>query len=105
MTGSPLARNCSSTTAALATAASSVPSYTDQQASDLASVVADPVRADGASTTLFGASAIPLLAMLALRSLVPSGYMPQGGGALSLSVTICSGLGDDRADISIDRDG
>ena len=46
-----------------------------------------------------------LLAMLTLRLLVPAGYMPQVGGALSLSVTICSGLGDDRADITIDRDG
>ncbi|WP_314430336.1 hypothetical protein, partial [Microbacterium lacticum] len=50
----------------LTQASASIPSYTDQQAKDLASVVADPVRADGASTTLFGASAIPLLAMLAL---------------------------------------
>lgn len=45
-----------------------------------------------------------LLAALALRLLVPAGYMPQGGGALSLSVTICSGLGEDRANITIDRD-
>ena len=47
-------------------ASTSLPSYTDQQASDLASVVANPVQAEGPSSTLFGASAIPLLAMLAL---------------------------------------
>ncbi|WP_314853864.1 YhgE/Pip family protein [uncultured Microbacterium sp.] len=47
-------------------ASTSLPSYTDQQASDLASVVANPVQAEGTSSTLFGASAIPLLAMLAL---------------------------------------
>lgn len=50
----------------LDTAASALPSYTDQQATDLASVVSDPVTASGTSSTLFGASAIPLLAMLAL---------------------------------------
>lgn len=47
-------------------ASTSLPSYTHQQASDLASVVANPVEAEGTSSTLFGASAIPLLAMLAL---------------------------------------
>ena len=47
-------------------ASTSLPSYTDQQASDLASVVANPVQAAGTSSTLFGASAIPLLVMLAL---------------------------------------
>ncbi|MBD3940343.1 YhgE/Pip domain-containing protein [Microbacterium sp. NEAU-LLC] len=50
----------------LHTAADSLPSYTDQQATDLATVVADPVDADGAGSSLFGASAIPLLATLAL---------------------------------------
>ncbi|GAA1637231.1 YhgE/Pip domain-containing protein [Microbacterium flavum] len=50
----------------LDTAASALPSYTNQQATDLASVVSDPVTASGTSSTLFGASAIPLLAMLAL---------------------------------------
>ncbi len=50
----------------LTQASAAVPSYTDQQASDLASVVADPVTTTGTSSTLFGASAIPLLAMLAL---------------------------------------
>lgn len=50
----------------LETAATSVPTYTDAEAESLASVVADPVEADGLGTSLFGASAIPLLAMLAL---------------------------------------
>ncbi|KAA9111480.1 YhgE/Pip family protein [Microbacterium rhizomatis] len=50
----------------LHTAAASVPNYTDAQATNLASVVADPVAAKGIGTNLFGASAIPLLAMLAL---------------------------------------
>ncbi len=50
----------------LQTAANSVPTYTDTEATSLADVVADPVGADGVGTSLFGASAIPLLAMLAL---------------------------------------
>ncbi len=50
----------------LATASDSIPSYTDTEATDLATVVADPVAADGAGTSLFGASAVPLLATLAL---------------------------------------
>jgi len=50
----------------LAEAAGSLPSYTDQQAADLASVISDPVSADGAGSSLFGASAVPLLAALAL---------------------------------------
>ena len=50
----------------LTTASESLPSYTDQEATDLASVVADPVEADGVGTSLFGASAVPLLATLAL---------------------------------------
>ncbi|MFD4960544.1 YhgE/Pip family protein [Microbacterium sp. NPDC058389] len=50
----------------LHTASTSIPSYTDQQATDLATVVADPVETDGVGTSLFGASAIPLLATLAL---------------------------------------
>ncbi|WP_125132842.1 YhgE/Pip domain-containing protein [Microbacterium sp. 10M-3C3] len=43
-----------------------LPSYTDQQAQSLASVVADPVAAKGLDTNLFGASAVPLLAAVAL---------------------------------------
>lgn len=50
----------------LHTAADSLPSYTDAEAKSLAGVVADPVAAKGIGTQLFGASAIPLLAMLAL---------------------------------------
>ncbi|WP_341997100.1 YhgE/Pip family protein [Microbacterium sp. LWH7-1.2] len=50
----------------LATASDSLPSYTDDEATDLAAVVANPVEAEGVGTSLFGASAIPLLATLAL---------------------------------------
>jgi putative membrane protein len=50
----------------LSTASGSIPSYTDDEATDLAGVVADPVAAEGVGTSLFGASAVPLLAMLAL---------------------------------------
>lgn len=47
-------------------AADALPSFTDQQAKSLATVVADPVTAKGVGDSMFGASAIPLLAMLAL---------------------------------------
>ncbi|MGZ0068623.1 YhgE/Pip family protein [Microbacterium arborescens] len=50
----------------LDTATAALPSYTDQQATDLASVVAAPVEAEGLGAELFGASAIPLLTGLAL---------------------------------------
>ncbi|GAA1700021.1 hypothetical protein GCM10009808_16990 [Microbacterium sediminicola] len=50
----------------LHTAADSLPTYTDEEAENLAEVVADPVAAEGIGTSLFGASAIPLLATLAL---------------------------------------
>lgn len=50
----------------LDTAVAQVPTYTDDQAKSLATVVADPVAAEGVGTNLFGASAIPLLAMLVL---------------------------------------
>lgn len=50
----------------LDTATEALPSYTDAQATDLASVVAAPVEASGLDTNLFGASAVPLLAGLAL---------------------------------------
>ncbi|MCP2370703.1 putative membrane protein [Agromyces terreus] len=50
----------------LRTASQSVPSYTDAEAQSLASVVADPVAAEGSGDSLFGASAVPLLATLAL---------------------------------------
>ncbi|GAA1464682.1 YhgE/Pip family protein [Microbacterium thalassium] len=50
----------------LHTAVEEIPSYTDEEAADTAAVVANPVAAEGLGTNLFGASAIPLLAMLAL---------------------------------------
>jgi putative membrane protein len=50
----------------LHTAADAIPTYTEDEATSLADVVANPVEADGIGTSLFGASAIPLLAMLAL---------------------------------------
>ncbi|WP_248242543.1 YhgE/Pip family protein [Microbacterium kunmingense] len=50
----------------LATATEEIPTYTDGEATDLATVVADPVAARGVGDNLFGASAIPLLSTLAL---------------------------------------
>lgn len=50
----------------LGTAVEQVPSYTDAEATSLADVVANPVETEGVGTDIFGASAIPLLAMLAL---------------------------------------
>ncbi|MCR2812540.1 YhgE/Pip family protein [Microbacterium sp. zg.Y1090] len=50
----------------LTTATDALPSYTDEEAADLASVVADPVAAEGLGNNLFGASAVPLLVTLAL---------------------------------------
>ncbi|WP_029144711.1 YhgE/Pip family protein [Microbacterium luticocti] len=47
-------------------AADALPSFSDEQAKSLASVVADPVAAEGLGENMFGTSAIPLLAMLAL---------------------------------------
>ncbi|MDZ8276805.1 YhgE/Pip domain-containing protein [Microbacterium aquimaris] len=52
--------------AGLQSAVDEIPTYTDDEARTLASVVADPVEADGIGTDLFGATAIPLLAALAL---------------------------------------
>ncbi len=63
---SQLASGTSDLAGGLKTASASIPSYTDDQATDLAAVVADPVTATGVGTQLFGASAIPLLAVLAL---------------------------------------
>jgi len=62
----PLADGTDELASGLRTAADSVPAYTDAEAASLADVVADPVEAHGLGTSLFGASAIPLLAMLAL---------------------------------------
>jgi len=50
----------------LTQASDSLPSYTDRQATDLATVVSDPVSAQGTSSNIFGTSAVPLLATLAL---------------------------------------
>ncbi|GEP48584.1 DUF3533 domain-containing protein [Microbacterium saccharophilum] len=50
----------------LHTAVEAIPSYTDDEATDLASVLADPVAAEGVGSSIFGASAVPLLATLAL---------------------------------------
>jgi putative membrane protein len=47
-------------------ASTAVPSYSDSDATSLASVVADPVTTVGVGSSLFGASAVPLLATLAL---------------------------------------
>jgi putative membrane protein len=47
-------------------ASGALPSYTDTEATSLADVVSNPVAADGVGTSLFGASAIPLLSTLAL---------------------------------------
>jgi putative membrane protein len=61
-----LADGTSELATGLETAATSLPSYSDEEAASLAEVVADPVRAEGLGTSLFGASAVPLLTMLAL---------------------------------------
>ncbi|KRB36443.1 YhgE/Pip domain-containing protein [Microbacterium sp. Root180] len=50
----------------LSQASDAVPSYTDSEATSLAEVVANPVGAEGVGSSLFGASAIPLLSTLAL---------------------------------------
>lgn len=50
----------------LGQAAEALPSYSDGEAQTLAAVVANPVSADADGSSLFGASAVPLLAMLAL---------------------------------------
>ncbi len=47
-------------------ASAAVPSYSDDDATSLATVVSDPVTTDGVGSSLFGASAVPLLATLAL---------------------------------------
>jgi putative membrane protein len=61
-----LATGTDSLASGLKTASASVPAYDDAGAKNLASVLSDPVAATGIGTNLFGASAIPLLAMLAL---------------------------------------
>lgn len=61
-----LATGTSSLADGLGTAVDQIPSYTDSEASSLADVVSDPVTAQGVGTSLFGQSAIPLLATAAL---------------------------------------
>jgi len=61
-----LADGAGSLSSGLAKASDALPSFTDEQATSLASVVADPVAAKGLGDNMFGTSAIPLLAMLAL---------------------------------------
>ncbi len=62
----PLADGTSTLADGLGEASGALPSYTDTEATSLADVVANPVAADGVGTSLFGASAIPLLSTLAL---------------------------------------
>ena len=47
-------------------AAATLPTYTDSEATSLASVLSDPVGTQGLGSSLFGASAIPLLSMAVL---------------------------------------
>ncbi|MET0671921.1 MAG: YhgE/Pip family protein [Microbacterium pygmaeum] len=47
-------------------ASAAVPSYSDADATSLATVVSDPVTTEGVGSSLFGASAVPLLSTLAL---------------------------------------
>lgn len=61
-----LAAGTAELAAGLHTAADSLPSYSESEAANLAEVVADPVVTEGVGTSLFGASAIPLLTALAL---------------------------------------
>ncbi|ALX66403.1 YhgE/Pip domain-containing protein [Microbacterium sp. XT11] len=50
----------------LRTASDSLPSFTDAESTSLASVIADPVTADTPANTIFGPTAIPLLAAVVL---------------------------------------
>ena len=50
----------------LHTASSSLPSFSDEESTSLASVIADPVASESASSNLFGPTAIPLLAAVVL---------------------------------------
>ncbi|MFH8248913.1 YhgE/Pip family protein [Microbacterium sp. B2969] len=61
-----LATGTSQLATGLDTAVAQIPTYTDAQAKSLADVVSDPVAAEGTGNSLFGASAIPLLATAAL---------------------------------------
>jgi putative membrane protein len=61
-----LADGTDSLASGLHQAVHAIPSLDDAKATRVADVLAAPVAAKGAGTTLFGASAIPLLAMIAL---------------------------------------
>jgi putative membrane protein len=61
-----VASGSSSLADGLDTAVAQLPTYTDAQATTLADVVADPVSATGASDSLFGLAAVPLLSMAVL---------------------------------------
>lgn len=61
-----LAGGASELAGGLEQAVDAVPSYGDREAQDLASVVANPVGTSGTGDSLFGASAIPLLATAVL---------------------------------------
>lgn len=50
----------------LRTASEQLPSFDDQQSTSLASVIADPVSSNAQSNTIFGPTAIPLLAAVVL---------------------------------------
>lgn len=50
----------------LGQAADALPSLTDEEASSLAAVIADPVTADAGTTSIFGPTAVPLLAAVVL---------------------------------------
>ncbi|UYO96426.1 YhgE/Pip domain-containing protein [Microbacterium sp. M28] len=50
----------------LGTAVESLPSFTEDESSSLASVIADPVSSDTGASTIFGPTAIPLLAAVVL---------------------------------------
>ena len=47
-------------------ATAALPTYSDNEATSLATVLSNPVGAEGTGTSLFGASAIPLLSMVVL---------------------------------------
>ncbi|WP_460801427.1 YhgE/Pip domain-containing protein [Microbacterium sp. GXF6406] len=50
----------------LRTASEQLPSFTDEESTSIASVIADPVSSDAGGSTIFGPTAIPLLAAVAL---------------------------------------
>ncbi|WP_396641903.1 YhgE/Pip family protein [Microbacterium sp.] len=61
-----LATGASSLADGLNQATAALPTYTDDEATSLATVLSNPVGTEGIGTSLFGASAIPLLSMVVL---------------------------------------